>query len=135
MKLVRYGRLETTSKGRRKCMDYCRIDVLEELGHYVATERNGHSRPSGPDARSLCSDRAERTLGGYVATKLWLELGRYVATEQKGPAVATIQTKLYLGNMRCDVLLTEHDLLRKDILAFCGDLDINFVVTVFDPNS
>uniref|UniRef100_A0A0D3AS00 Uncharacterized protein n=1 Tax=Brassica oleracea var. oleracea TaxID=109376 RepID=A0A0D3AS00_BRAOL len=43
--------------------------------------------------------------------------------------------KLYLGNIRCDVLLTEHDLLRKDILVFCGDLDINFVVTVFDPNT
>ena len=25
--------------------------------------------------------------------------------------------------------------LRKDILAFCGDLDVNFVVTVFDPNT
>ncbi|KAF3600730.1 hypothetical protein F2Q69_00034582 [Brassica cretica] len=45
-----------------------------------------------------------------------------------------IRTKLYLGNIRCDVLLTEYDLLRKDILAFCGDLDVNFVVTVFDPN-
>ena len=46
-----------------------------------------------------------------------------------------IRTKLYLGNIRCDVFLTEHDLLRKDILVFCGDLDVNFVVTVFDPNS
>ena len=46
-----------------------------------------------------------------------------------------IQTKLYLGNIRCDVFLTEHDLLRKDILVFYGDLDVNFVVTVFDPNS
>ena len=45
-----------------------------------------------------------------------------------------IRTKLYLGNIRCDVLLTEHDLLRKDILVFCGDLDVNFVATVFDPN-
>ncbi|KAF3595097.1 hypothetical protein DY000_02023340 [Brassica cretica] len=40
-----------------------------------------------------------------------------------------------LGNIRYDVLLIEHDLLRKDILVFCGDLDVNFVVTVFDPNS
>ena len=46
-----------------------------------------------------------------------------------------IRTKLYLGNIRCDVFLTEHDLLRKDILVFCGDLDVNFVVTVFDPNN
>jgi len=45
-----------------------------------------------------------------------------------------IRTKLYLGNISCDVLVTEHDLLRKDILVFCGDLDVNFVVTVFDPN-
>ena len=45
-----------------------------------------------------------------------------------------IRTKLYLGNIRCDVLLTEHDFLRKDILVFCGDLDVNFVATVFDPN-
>ncbi|KAF3540829.1 hypothetical protein F2Q69_00023210 [Brassica cretica] len=74
-------------------------------------------------ARSLCSDRVERTLG------------RYVATELGSSSVATIRTKLYLGNIRCDVFLTEHDLLRKDILVFCGDLDVNFVVTVFDPNS
>ncbi|KAF3505348.1 hypothetical protein F2Q69_00043152 [Brassica cretica] len=66
-------------------------------------------------------------LGRYVATELWLELGRYVATGQRACA-------LYLGNIRCDVLLTEHDLLRKDIFVFCRDLDINFVVTVFDPN-
>ena len=31
-----------------------------------------------------------------------------------------IRTKLYLGNIRCDFLLTEHDLLRKDILVFSG---------------
>ncbi|KAF3518905.1 hypothetical protein DY000_02063325 [Brassica cretica] len=73
-------------------------------------------------ARSLRSDRA------------WLELGRYVATEQDQCSVATIRTKLYLGNICCDVFLTEHDLLRKNILVFCGDLDVNFVVTVFDPN-
>ncbi|KAF2557074.1 hypothetical protein F2Q68_00016340 [Brassica cretica] len=73
-------------------------------------------------ARSLRSDRAERTLG------------RYIATERDGRSAATIRTKLYLGNIRCDVLLTEHDLLRKDILVFCGDLDVNFVATVFDPN-
>ncbi|KAF3555324.1 hypothetical protein F2Q69_00012017 [Brassica cretica] len=32
-------------------------------------------------ARSLRNDQAERTLGRYVATELWLGLGRYVATE------------------------------------------------------
>ncbi|KAF2599268.1 hypothetical protein F2Q68_00011613 [Brassica cretica] len=61
-------------------------------------------------ARSLRSDRAEWTLGRYNSNEA------------------------YLGNIRCDVFLTEHDLLRKDILVFCGDLDVNFVVTVFDPN-
>ena len=25
--------------------------------------------------------------------------------------------------------------MQKDILVFCGDLDVNFVVTVFDPNN
>ncbi|KAF3537918.1 hypothetical protein F2Q69_00024235 [Brassica cretica] len=85
-----------------------------ELGPYVATERNGRS--------ALRSDQA------------WLELGRYVGTGQRASAVVAIKTKLYLGNIRCDVFLTEHDLLRKDILVFCGDLDVNFVVTVFDPN-
>uniref|UniRef100_M4ETV3 Uncharacterized protein n=1 Tax=Brassica campestris TaxID=3711 RepID=M4ETV3_BRACM len=85
MKWVRYGLREIASKGRRECMDSCHIDVLEELGHYAATEQNTRS-------------------------------------------VATIRTKLYLENIRCDVLLTEHDLLRKDILVFCGDLDVNFVI-------
>ncbi|KAF3610909.1 hypothetical protein DY000_02047124 [Brassica cretica] len=36
MKWVRYGLRETASKGRRECMDSCRIDVSEELGRYVA---------------------------------------------------------------------------------------------------
>ncbi|KAF2571745.1 hypothetical protein F2Q70_00003381 [Brassica cretica] len=39
MKWVRYGLRETASKGRRECMDSCRIDVSEELKpSYVATE-------------------------------------------------------------------------------------------------
>ncbi|KAF3523045.1 hypothetical protein F2Q69_00048518 [Brassica cretica] len=40
MKWVRYGLWETASKGRRECMDLCRIDVTEELGRYVVTEQN-----------------------------------------------------------------------------------------------
>ncbi|KAF2535690.1 hypothetical protein F2Q68_00021962 [Brassica cretica] len=43
MKWVRYGLWETASKGRRECMDSCHIDVSEELGRYVATERNARS--------------------------------------------------------------------------------------------
>ncbi|KAF2606402.1 hypothetical protein F2Q68_00044572 [Brassica cretica] len=34
---VRYGIREIASKGRREWMDWCRIDVSEELGSYVAT--------------------------------------------------------------------------------------------------
>ncbi|KAL0667467.1 hypothetical protein Bca4012_030171 [Brassica carinata] len=34
---------ETASKGRRECMDSCRIDVSEELGRYVATELGSSS--------------------------------------------------------------------------------------------
>ncbi|KAF3489622.1 hypothetical protein F2Q69_00054498 [Brassica cretica] len=69
-------------------------------------------------ARSLRSDRTACMCCNCVMTEL-----------------GSIRTKLYLGNTRCDVFLTEHDLLRKDILVFCGDLDVNFVVTVFDPNN
>ncbi|KAF2614762.1 hypothetical protein F2Q70_00012317 [Brassica cretica] len=32
-----YSLREIASKGRRECMDKCRIDVSEELGRYVAT--------------------------------------------------------------------------------------------------
>ncbi|KAF2599124.1 hypothetical protein F2Q68_00007987 [Brassica cretica] len=39
-------------------------------------------------ARSLRSDRAERTLGRYVATELWLELSRCIATERNTRSVA-----------------------------------------------
>ncbi|KAF3535067.1 hypothetical protein F2Q69_00022632 [Brassica cretica] len=60
MKWVRYGLWETASKGRRECMDSCRIDVSEELDRYVATEQN---------ARSFATDRAGRVLCRYVATE------------------------------------------------------------------
>ncbi|KAF3518516.1 hypothetical protein DY000_02060929 [Brassica cretica] len=81
MKWIRYGLRETASKSIRECMDLCRINVLEELGRYVATERDGRSvatyRPSGTCARSLRNDRA------------WLELSHYVATGRDGRSVAT----------------------------------------------
>ncbi|KAF3604222.1 hypothetical protein F2Q69_00037898 [Brassica cretica] len=69
VKWIRYGLWEIASKGRRECMDKCRIDVSEELGRYVATE-------------------LWLELGRYVATELWLELGRYVATERNTRSVA-----------------------------------------------
>ena len=43
---VCYGLREIASKDRRECMDWCRIDVSEELGRY------------GTVTRSLRSDRA-----------------------------------------------------------------------------
>ncbi|KAF3567053.1 hypothetical protein DY000_02016604 [Brassica cretica] len=73
LKWVRYGLRETTSKGRRECMDSCRIDVSEELGRY---------RPSETDVQSLRSDRA------------WLELGHYVPTERDMCSVATWRPSL-----------------------------------------
>ncbi|KAF3513095.1 hypothetical protein F2Q69_00006987 [Brassica cretica] len=89
MKWVRYGLQETASKGRRECIDLCRIDVSEELGRY---------RPSETDARLLRSDRA--WLERYVATErdgryvAWLEVGRYVATERVVCSVATWRPSL-----------------------------------------
>ncbi|KAF3580317.1 hypothetical protein DY000_02029040 [Brassica cretica] len=76
---------------------------------FLRFSRNSLERSSGTDARSPRSDRAsawtrslasawarslrsyraERTLGRYVATELWLELGRYVATELGSSSVAT----------------------------------------------
>ncbi|KAG5397453.1 hypothetical protein IGI04_019267 [Brassica rapa subsp. trilocularis] len=80
MKWARYGLREIASKGRRECMDSCRIDVTEELGRY---------RPSGTCALSLRNDRAWLELGRYGmcawslrSDRAWLELGRYEATGQ-----------------------------------------------------
>ncbi|KAF3539773.1 hypothetical protein F2Q69_00022515 [Brassica cretica] len=75
VKWVRYGLREIASKGRRECIDQCRIDVSEKLGRYVATEllltnaRSLRSDRASARARSLRSDRAEWTLGRYVATE------------------------------------------------------------------
>ncbi|KAF2612568.1 hypothetical protein F2Q70_00011650 [Brassica cretica] len=64
MKWVRYGLRETASKSRRECMDSCHIDVSEELGRYVANERDvcsvATSRPSLARARSLRSDQRDK---------------------------------------------------------------------------
>ncbi|KAF3539909.1 hypothetical protein F2Q69_00024502 [Brassica cretica] len=86
-------------------------------------------------ARSLRNDRAERTLGRYVATELGSNSLVWVCFRWLMFDLNRIRTKLYLGNIRCNVFLIEPDLLQKDILVFCVDLDVNFVVTVFDPNS
>ncbi|KAF2553255.1 hypothetical protein F2Q68_00034610 [Brassica cretica] len=63
-------------------MDWCRIDVSEELGRYVATEL--WLEPGRYVATELWLEP-----GRYVATELWLSLGRYVATERDGRLIAT----------------------------------------------
>ncbi|KAF2591034.1 hypothetical protein F2Q70_00038450 [Brassica cretica] len=114
---VRYGLRETASKGRRECMDSCRIDVSEELGRYVATERN---RPGGTDDRSLRSDRA------------WLELGRYVATEQDVCSVATWRPSLARAwSLRSDL---GHKICSAHILASLST-DTNVVSSIDSPSS
>ncbi|KAF3532691.1 hypothetical protein DY000_02041237 [Brassica cretica] len=66
-------------------------------------------------ARSLRSDRAERR---YVATEL--VCGSSVMTE--------------LGSSVFRSSYSDLSVTGLDILVFCGDLDVNFVVTVFNPN-
>ncbi|KAF3547121.1 hypothetical protein DY000_02007730 [Brassica cretica] len=153
MKWVRYGLRETASKGRRECMDLCRIDVSEELGRY---------RPSETDARLLRSDRA--WLERYVATErdgryvAWLEVGRYVATEQVVCSVATWRLSLARARSLRSDRATFFGLFsdvscffrralrknksfpkiyfRKNVDAdFYGLSDIDSVVTDFDPNN
>ncbi|KAF2542038.1 hypothetical protein F2Q68_00029870 [Brassica cretica] len=115
VKWVRYGLREIESMGRRECMDYCRIDVSEELGRYRPSARPARSLRSDRaivllgcylatelgQARSLRSDRAivplsrylaselEPKLGRYLVTELKPKLGRYVATERSSCSVAT----------------------------------------------
>ena len=148
MKWVRYGLWETTSKGRRECIDGYRIDVSKELGRYVATERNARSvatqQPSLARARSLRSDRAVCMCGSYVVIELGLSVFR---SSPSNLSMAGSDTFLLPWNSLCltqtgfenicrDILLTKHNLSRKTlILVFYGDLDINFVVTVFDLNT
>ncbi|KAF2546497.1 hypothetical protein F2Q70_00021772 [Brassica cretica] len=65
MKWVCYGLREIASKSRRECMDSFRIDVSEEFGRHVATERNTTSVATSVAVRV-------RVLGRYVTTELVL---------------------------------------------------------------
>ncbi|KAF3597306.1 hypothetical protein DY000_02024441 [Brassica cretica] len=74
----------------------CRIDVSEELGRYVAIERNGRSvaRSLRSDrasawAQLLRSDRASAWARSLRSDRPGRTLGRYVATERDGRLVAT----------------------------------------------
>ncbi|KAF3608640.1 hypothetical protein DY000_02046140 [Brassica cretica] len=72
-------------------------------------------------ARSLRSDRAEHAFGLCVATELRLELGRYVATERN---------KRSVGRIDFEKIFVEEgfSFSSSDVL------NVNFVVTVFDPD-
>ncbi|KAF2560281.1 hypothetical protein F2Q70_00017353 [Brassica cretica] len=79
--------------------------------------------------RSLRSDRAEWMFGLYVETELWLELGCYVATERSTCLVSSAKV------FRKEESIPKKYLSKKfSTFFFFGDLDVNFFVTVFDPN-
>ncbi|KAF2555474.1 hypothetical protein F2Q68_00016472 [Brassica cretica] len=127
MKWVRYGLRETPSKGRRECMYSCRINVLEEIGRYVATERDGRSvatlRPSLARARLLHSDRARQTLGCNVAT------------ERDVCSAATWRPSLARARSLRSDRATFFGLFSDVSCFFRWALHIDSVVTDFDPNT
>ncbi|KAF3529548.1 hypothetical protein DY000_02040367 [Brassica cretica] len=97
----------------------------DKLGRYVATE-------------------LWLELGRYVATKLWLELGCHAATERNTRSVAAwrpFSSSCPMTRVSSAELFVKKNLFRISIcrrrflVFFFGDLDVNFVVTVFDPNS
>ena len=88
----RFGRarsLRSDRAGRTLRSDRARLTLRRDrarrtLGRYIATEvgLSATLRPSGMDARSLCSDRA------------WVDVGCYVATERDVCSVATWRPSL-----------------------------------------
>ncbi|KAF3554788.1 hypothetical protein F2Q69_00013870 [Brassica cretica] len=96
-------------------------------------------------ARSLRSDRAERTLGRcvatelrlglgrYVATNLQLELGRYVATERNRRSVATAEIDQIVEGIYRALEFTEERLEERcDDIYFPMDLSINALTSKID---
>ena len=101
-------------------------------------------------ARSLRSDRAWLELGRYVATGLCvfrdptviLEFvrGKFryvsVAVRQSVFGSIEIRTSFYREALCGDHYFTKRNFRKKMRTSiFWGNLDINFVITVFDPNS
>ncbi|KAG5411506.1 hypothetical protein IGI04_007825 [Brassica rapa subsp. trilocularis] len=70
--------LRSSGDSIRRFDENARTGVVSMFGKVQSL----HSDRTLARARSLCSDRAKRVLGRYVATELRLELGRYVATER-----------------------------------------------------
>ena len=147
---------ETTSKGTRECMDSCRTDVSEELGRYVATDRNPRSvatqrlslaraaqrlslaraaqRPSLARAWSLSSDRARRTIGRYV-DRAGRILGRYVATVRPFSGFSLL-SRVSSAELFVRINLLRRFIFRKNVHTdFYALSDIDSVVTDFDPNN
>ncbi|KAF3504495.1 hypothetical protein F2Q69_00042630 [Brassica cretica] len=126
-------------------MSYRRFGRARSLRSDRTSVRARSLRSDRAPARawSLRSDRAEWTFGRYVATEPWLELGRFVATERSTCSVAaqrSISSSCSMTRVSSAKLFVKKNLFRKSIcrrrfLRFLfGDLDVNFVATVFDPN-
>ena len=82
-------------------------------------------------ARSLRSDRAERTLW----LELWLELGRYVPTERPFLGFSPM-SRVSSARVFVRINLFRIFIFRKNVhVDFYGLSDIDSVVTDFDPNS
>ncbi|KAF3506200.1 hypothetical protein F2Q69_00008268 [Brassica cretica] len=141
---------------------YVATKLLLDLGRYVATEPwLGLGRYVATEllldlSRYLAAELLLE-LGHYVATEPWLELGRYVATEPLARdrslrsdraervfccCVATLfellfdDSRFFRKAFRKEESFTKKYLSKKvSTFFFFGDLDVNFVVTVFDPNS
>ncbi|KAG5409383.1 hypothetical protein IGI04_005702 [Brassica rapa subsp. trilocularis] len=85
--------LRSSGDSIRRFDENARTGVVSMFGKVQSL----HSDRTLARARSLCSDRAKRVLGRYVATELWLELGRYAATERDDRSVATDRAGRTLG--------------------------------------
>ena len=85
--------------------------------------------------------RSDRTLDRYIASELWFELGREPRLEL-GRCVATLfellsdDSRFFLKVFRKEKsILKKYLSERVSTFFFFGDLDVNFVVTVLDPNT
>ncbi|KAF3572368.1 hypothetical protein F2Q69_00058475 [Brassica cretica] len=99
-------------------MDSCRIGVLGELGRYVATKLG------------LCVVRWP-----YLSLSV-TDLDMCLLPSDNRYLVVRLRLEQdFTARLFVKILFTKSN-FRKNVHAdFYGDLDVNFVVTVFDPNS